>query len=250
MYDAIVIGNDLSSLIAAITAARNGLDTALLSERDIPDVYSEAGYTFNLDPFPLSGFGDEQVCERLFAKLDIPSGLLSGIERPDPAFQIILPEHRVELFHDTSLFFKEMRREFPEQEDTIRKYYSTVFTIGDLISHMAQDNSFLFPRDFQPGVGRCRAGLGSWAPCSRATGVGGAPFPEGLFGSLDCLIDLSPAAERHLSDRLVKGGVHYGADLRGLRFHPFATDVVLESGQAHPSSPSLLPTPQCASAPE
>ncbi len=148
MYDAIVIGNDLSSLIAAITAVRKGFKTALLSERDIADTYIEVGYTFNLDPFPLSGFGNAQICERLFAKLDIPSTLSSSIRLLDPGLQIILPEHRIELFQDINLLLKEMGREFPEEAVDIGKFYSSVLKIGDLVNQFFSENTVLYPRSF------------------------------------------------------------------------------------------------------
>lgn len=148
MYDAIVVGNDVSSLIAAVASVRAGLKTALLSDRDIADVYAESGYTFNIDPFPLSGFASAQTCERLFAKLDIPSSLLATIRIQDPGLQIILPEHRIELFHDINVLLREMGREFPEEAGDIANFYSSVLTIGDLVNQLIEDNPFLYPRSF------------------------------------------------------------------------------------------------------
>ena len=73
MYDTIVIGNDLSSLVAAAVISHHGKKTALLSEGDAKHVYSDFGYTFNIDPLPLTGFGPAQICSRLLEDLGIPA---------------------------------------------------------------------------------------------------------------------------------------------------------------------------------
>ena len=51
MYDIIVIGRDLSSLIAALTSARNGLKTILVNEGKLEIEHREAGYAFPIDTY-------------------------------------------------------------------------------------------------------------------------------------------------------------------------------------------------------
>jgi predicted flavoprotein YhiN len=52
MYDTIVLGNDPASLIAAVVLANHGRKALLLTMEDVPDFFSESGYTFDIDPLP------------------------------------------------------------------------------------------------------------------------------------------------------------------------------------------------------
>ena len=54
MYGLIVIGDDLSSHVAAAVASRHGINTALLSESEIGEEICLIGdFVFNIDPTPL-----------------------------------------------------------------------------------------------------------------------------------------------------------------------------------------------------
>ena len=65
MYDIIVIGRDLSSLIAALASARYGLRTILVNEGKLEMEHREAGYAFPIDPTPFSGIGEHQTVDCL-----------------------------------------------------------------------------------------------------------------------------------------------------------------------------------------
>ena len=57
MYGLIVIGDDLSSHVAAAIASRYGINTALLSESEIGEEVSLDGdFVFNIDPTPIDRF--------------------------------------------------------------------------------------------------------------------------------------------------------------------------------------------------
>ncbi len=112
MYDTIVVGNDVSSLIAATMISHHGKKTVLLSEGDNQYVYTESGYTFPIEPFPLTGFGPEQTCTRLFLSLGAQCEEIPDPRLLNPSFQIILPDHRIDFFNDKEKLLKEMEREF------------------------------------------------------------------------------------------------------------------------------------------
>jgi len=71
MYDLIVIGDDLSSHVAAATSARYGLSTALIAESGLGDTFIIDDFVFNLDPTPITGIGSNQTLLSLLAELDI-----------------------------------------------------------------------------------------------------------------------------------------------------------------------------------
>jgi phytoene dehydrogenase-like protein len=140
MYDTIIIGRDLSSLIAALAASRHGLKTLLITEGNQDAEHRDAGYAFPIDPTPLSGFGGEQTVHRLIGELhlsltDAPKMLLM-----DPAFQVILPGHRVDLFHKQNQMINEMIREFPMQEREIKRVYHAVSKGSTLIERWISED--------------------------------------------------------------------------------------------------------------
>jgi phytoene dehydrogenase-like protein len=121
MYGLIVIGDDLSSHVAAAVACRNGVKTALLAESGMGDVCFIGDLAFNMDHTPSIGLDANKNCLSLLAGLDIP------VERTllDPAYQIILPENRIDFFNDKEAMVKEMSREFPELAAQIKSFYDS-----------------------------------------------------------------------------------------------------------------------------
>jgi phytoene dehydrogenase-like protein len=130
LYDAIVIGNDLSSLIAAEVTSSHGLKTLLLKEGKQPDFYSQSGYTFNIDPSPWSSIGPgyfaiNQYLEKDFFQLN------QGFLRPlNPGLQVILPDHRVDIYRERERLVREFEREFPDSATLISEIYETAWKMG------------------------------------------------------------------------------------------------------------------------
>jgi phytoene dehydrogenase-like protein len=146
MYGLIVIGDDLSSHVAAAIASRDGINTALLSESEIGEEVSLDGDSvFNIDPTPMTGFGANQTGISLLEKLDISieSNLLN------PAYQIILPEHRIDFFNDKESLVKEMVREFPELAVEINSFYDAVVKNSTIVGKWLHDHPFIQPNSFK-----------------------------------------------------------------------------------------------------
>ena len=149
MYDTIVIGNDLSSLIAAAILSKHGKRTVLLSENNHHTIFSDSHYTFNSDPFPLTGFGSTQICSRLFADLGIPLTELSDLHLLNPGLQIILPDHRIDCFNDRDKLLMDMKREFTGQADDIRKLFESMLKISDLFYQWINDKPHIYPKTYK-----------------------------------------------------------------------------------------------------
>lgn len=145
MYDVIVIGNDLSSLTAATLSSHHGRKTLYLTEHDIPEGNEESGYSFDNYPAPLTGFGPAQTCMRLFNELKVPDYERTHIRLLNPGLQIIMPEHRVELFFDTNELVNEMTREFKGKDEEIRKYSASVSKMSSLLDGFIRESQYLFP---------------------------------------------------------------------------------------------------------
>ena len=142
MYDLIVIGDDLSSHVAAAIAARYGLSTALIAESGLGDTFIIGDFVFNVDPTPITGLGTNQTLLSLLAELDIPPIERDGILL-NPAYQVILPDHRVDFFSDKESLVKEIVREFPQLEVEINKFYDSTIKYSAVFSQWLRNNPFV-----------------------------------------------------------------------------------------------------------
>ncbi len=134
MYDLIVIGDDLSSHVAAAVAAQYGLSTALIAESGLGDTFIIGDFVFNIDSTPINGLGVNQTLLSLFAELDIPPIEREGLLL-NPAYQVIMPQHRIEFFQDKEPLIKEIAREFPQLEMEINKFYDSAIKYSVVFSH-------------------------------------------------------------------------------------------------------------------
>jgi phytoene dehydrogenase-like protein len=193
MYDTIIIGRDLSSLIAALAALRHGLKTLLITEGNQETEHRDAGYAFPIDPTPLSGFGGEQTVLRLLGELHLSLTEAPKMLLMDPAFQVILPGHRVDLFHDQNQMINEMIREFPSQEREIKRVYHAVLKYSTLIEHWISEDragrSDLLTNIFRYAVRLPNAIAGFYSLALRSNGTDHA---------LDRVIEAQMAVLSHL----------------------------------------------------
>lgn len=139
MFDVIVIGSDLSSLIAALLAARYGRKVLLVSECGLDDRLSRSGYTFNIDPFPWSGFGMGQIFSKLLSELNIPLPESSRVSPLNPALQVILPEHRIDFYIDRDALVRDLGREYPEEDRQIDILYQSVAKVGETLDRAVRE---------------------------------------------------------------------------------------------------------------
>jgi phytoene dehydrogenase-like protein len=142
MYDLIVIGDDLSSHIAAAVAARYGLSTALIAESGLGDTFINGDFVFNIDPTPITGMGTSQTLLALLAELDIEPIEREGLLL-NPAFQVILPAHRLEFFNDKESLVNEMIREFPQLEFEINKFYDSTIKYSAVFNQWLRKHPFI-----------------------------------------------------------------------------------------------------------
>jgi phytoene dehydrogenase-like protein len=148
MYDLIVIGNDLSSYIAAAFASHYGLNTVHIAKNDCGAKYSIGSYAFNIDPTPLTGFGINQTGSSLLAELNIPL-IEQEASLLNPAYQIIMPEHRIDFFNDKDSLVSEIIREFPEMSKEIKAFYDVVVRNSAAFTKWLHDHPFVQPRSIK-----------------------------------------------------------------------------------------------------
>jgi phytoene dehydrogenase-like protein len=140
MYDTLIIGRDLSSLIAALTSVREGRKTVMIMEGDPEMEYREAGYVFPFDPRPLSGLADRQILSRLLPDMTPADDEISPNQIMNPAFQVILSGHRIDLFQDRERLLNDLIREFPEKVREIKRFYHAVSKVGSMVERWIEED--------------------------------------------------------------------------------------------------------------
>ena len=187
MYDVIVIGSDLSSFIAALLSARYGRKTLLLSECGLGDSLTLSGYTFNIDPFPWSGFGAGQIFTKLFSELNIPLPDAAKISPLNPAFQVVLPEHRIDFCIDREALINDISREYPGEDSQVQNLYQSVTRVCDTLDKAIRESLTSADRSFKDLMKNCldmpffMADI--WRLSHKLRSLGRQPSLEAIFDS-------------------------------------------------------------------
>lgn len=145
MYGLIVIGDDLSSYIAAAAASGKCIKTALLSENGMGSFSVIGDLAFNTDSTPLTGFGENQICSSILKDMNI--SLESHVL--NPAYQVILPEHRIDFFNSKEELVRELSREFPDLTAGIKSFYDMAEKNSAIAEKWLKDHPFIQPGKFK-----------------------------------------------------------------------------------------------------
>ncbi len=145
MYDLIVIGDDLSSWTAAATASDRGLKAALISENGTTGSCVIGGIPFHSHITPWTGLGENQFFYSLLKKM----GIYPEVRLLNPAYQIILPEKRIDFFHDKEDLLRELIREFPELSADIELFYNEAEKNSAKAEKWIQEHPLIQPQSIQ-----------------------------------------------------------------------------------------------------
>lgn len=140
MHDLMIIGDDLSSYIAAAVGIKFGLNTVHLTEHNLKEM-SINDIFFNADPSPVTGFGDAQSAISLFNELGIKIGH-DDLCHLNPCYQVILPDHRVDFYPQKNDLIAELVREFPHKTKHIRSFYKSVQKDSDFLQKWVSAHPF------------------------------------------------------------------------------------------------------------
>jgi phytoene dehydrogenase-like protein len=142
-YDAVVLGMEFGPLAAGALLAKRGFRVLVIGQNAPTDHYPCYGYDFVRRPFLLTAAGSP-VLTRMVKELGIGQLLQHATYVPDPAWQVVLPNARINVGRDLKRVVKEMRREIPGTADNIDDAFEALGRINGEI-HKFFDNDFVLP---------------------------------------------------------------------------------------------------------
>lgn len=123
-YDVAVVGAGMGGLATACLLAKAGRSVILVDRAPVAGGVCQSlaidGLRFDIGATLLPGFGPggplATLCQRL--------GISLSTKECDPAFQVALPQHRISLWATPAAWWREIRREFPDEEAGWRALWS------------------------------------------------------------------------------------------------------------------------------
>jgi hypothetical protein len=225
-YDVVVVGGSLGALATGALLARRGFRVAWIRHDDRPAAYTYEGATLLRRAAALP-FVDAPAFRRLMAELALLPVVRRKLITPDPLFQVVLPDHRVDVRAGTEALLTELSREFPEITRAMEEFYAgTARAMGELDAIFGADVQWP-PEGFFERREAARAAAGN--PFGRRGNVGdplgdfpaGHPFRTFVMAQARFASNLDPDAMTPL--RLVRA---HGAAIRGAAFHEGGRDAL------------------------
>jgi hypothetical protein len=142
-YDVILLGDDPAGLIAATLCARRGL-RVLIAETaaTVPSEYKLGAFTL---PRRLSPFVGETspAVRRVIGELNFIQLLRRRLQPLKPAFQVVLPDARVEVGADADVLGRELGRELPDERPSIEGFLTRATEVSRVLEPvLGQDVAF------------------------------------------------------------------------------------------------------------
>ncbi|MCP4606281.1 MAG: hypothetical protein GY847_38185 [Proteobacteria bacterium] len=152
-YDVVVMGMELGPLAAGALLARRGFRVLVVGQSDPTDRYLCFNHMFTKRPFLFTSAGSPAV-RRVISELTMGQLFQHAVNTSDPAFQIVFPRARLDIYQDPELTKAEIYREFPDAASVVDQTFEKIGRInGEIDKLIANDivippESFLEKREF------------------------------------------------------------------------------------------------------
>ena len=158
-YDVIVLGPELPGLLAGGLLARRGFRVLLARDPGDPaDTYQANGHTFSRLPLPLLGL-DGPAWRRILGELNLTQSLRRRLVAQRPAYQVLLPDHRLDGDPDRAL--TEIERELPAAREPLEAFFGRAEALARVLEPLLSQDVTLPPDGFweRRELGRIRPHL-------------------------------------------------------------------------------------------
>src|SRR5579864_9148715 len=128
-YDVAVIGTSIGALACAALLARRSWRVLVLGQGHRPALYSHAGLPLARRNFTLLASASPAF-GRILVELAQSQTFRRRTQTLDPMLQALLPGRRIDLPPDTTLFAREIDREFPEVRRVVDELYAELARVN------------------------------------------------------------------------------------------------------------------------
>ena len=115
-YDIVVLGDELSGLIAATLCATRGYRVALIPGESVPTSYKHGEFNLPVEPFSMIGL-DSPAITRAVDELHFTHLLRRKLRPTRIPFQLVTPTARIDVDSDDVVLLRELDRELPTGEE-------------------------------------------------------------------------------------------------------------------------------------
>ncbi len=118
--DIIIAGTDLAGLIAGAFLAKRGLGVTVLNfDKDV------SAEKKTIQPNLVTHL-ESRLFKSILGRLSILDHELNITEKFDVPYQVILPNHRIDVYRQREKLYNELKREFPQDFEVIKKFYEAM----------------------------------------------------------------------------------------------------------------------------
>jgi hypothetical protein len=142
-YDVVLLGRDLAGLIAATLCARRGLRVLVVDDGAADGgSYSFGPYRLPRAPQVFAGESSPAV-RRVVGELNFIQLVKRKIAPHKPAFQVVLPDARVEVSPDPDVLARELARELPDERAALDGFIARAAEVSRVLEPvLGQDVTF------------------------------------------------------------------------------------------------------------
>lgn len=135
--DVLIAGTDLAGLIAGAFLAKRGLSVTVLNfDKDISTEKK------SIQPNLITHL-DSKLFKNIMGRLSIVDHELGIARRLSVPYQVVLPQHRIDVSTDRDLFERELQREFPDDFEQIKEFYNAMDLFESLLDTETLQNLIL-----------------------------------------------------------------------------------------------------------
>ena len=174
-YDVVLLGTRFEALLSGALLAKRGFRVLVLGQGMLPSTYQVAGRRLPRETFAFRA-AHSPVAKRALTELALHQVFRRRATGMDPAFQIVVPGHRVDVPPDPAHLEREVDRELGDVKRAVEDFHRLGERVGADLDHLFE-RDLLFPpetfferREFQ----RARAGALDFD----RKGGGADPFAE------------------------------------------------------------------------
>ncbi|MEZ4272210.1 MAG: hypothetical protein R3C68_12505 [Myxococcota bacterium] len=144
-FDVAVIGMQRAGIIAAALLAKRGQRVLLIDHGEHSTNYTRLGLKLPLVPELLPALDRSPQVNRVLDELGVGPELRSGRIALEPAFQAIMPHHRLDIRGAPDAILQELKLEFPQVVAGVAHFFERLFALDQEISEFLASSPPLPP---------------------------------------------------------------------------------------------------------